>query len=93
MVNSCAIREPAADVPDLDRALEAAVGLWALIEAAESVPASTETQSRLGAARRALGAQLDRLGWDEDFLRRSLLEAPSPQGEPPGLGPFSSPHP
>lgn len=90
MVNSCAIREPMADVPALDSAFEAAIGLWALIEAAEAAPASTETQSRLAAARRALGGQLDRLGWDEELLRKSLLEAPLSPGKPPDLGPLSS---
>jgi hypothetical protein len=89
MVNSCAIREPMADMPELDSAFEAAIGLWALIEAAEAVPASTETQSRLAAARRVLGGHLDRLGWDEGLLRQSLLEAPLP-GKPPDLGPLSS---
>jgi hypothetical protein len=79
-----------ADVPELNSAFEAAIGLWALIEAAEAAPASTETQSRLAAARRALGAQLDQLGWDEELLRQSLLEAPLLPGEPPDLGPFSS---
>ena len=92
MVNSCAIREPMADGPDLDSAFEAAIGLWALIEAAELAPASTETQGRLAAARRALGAQLDRLGWNEELLRQSLLEAPPLPGKPPGLGPVSSCH-
>jgi hypothetical protein len=90
MVNSCAIREPMAEVPGLDSAFEAAVGLWALIEAAESMPASTETQSQLAGARRALGAQLDRLGWDEELLRQSLMEAPLLPGKPPDLGPLSS---
>jgi hypothetical protein len=88
MVESCTIREPVAEASDLDRALEAAVGLWALIEAAEPLPASIEAQECLTEARLALGVQLVRLGWDEEFLRANLLKAPLHRGEPPGKGPL-----
>lgn len=91
MVESCTIREPVAEASDLDRALEAAVGLWALIEAAEDLPASTETQECHAEARSALNAHFARLGWDEEFLRAKLLDAPGRRGEPPDFEPFTWP--
>jgi hypothetical protein len=83
MVNSCAIRQPVANDGDRGRALRAAIGLWAVIEAAESLPASTETQQRLGEARHALNVRLARLGWDEDSLRLALQRGQVVEGDPP----------
>ena len=88
MTQACTLPEPQAQAPDQERALEAALGIWALIEAAESLPASTETRESLSRARRVLNQHLQRLGWDEGFLRELLAEA-SKREEPPGFGPFS----
>ena len=88
MTQTCTLPEPQMQASTPERALEAALGIWAVIETAESLPASTETRQRLGHARRVLDLHLQRLGWDEDFLRERLAES-SCRGEPPGFGPFS----
>jgi hypothetical protein len=87
MVQTCTMRKPEAEASELERALDAALGIWALIETAESQPATPETRERLGRARNALGVHLIRLGWDEEFLRQQLAVSQRTDG-PPDLGPF-----
>ena len=91
MTQACTLPELQAQAPNPEQALEAALGIWALIETAESLPASTETRESLGRARHVLDQHLQRLGWDEEFLREQLAEDSS-HGEPPSFSPFPDVH-
>jgi hypothetical protein len=87
MTQPCTIEETeVGKALDLDdAALEAAIGLWSLLEVAEAQPLSTEARVRLSAARSSLDRRLRSLGWDEDFLRKLIAERGEPPERAPGL--------
>jgi hypothetical protein len=89
MVNSCTAQphQPLGVSLESD-AFEAAATVWAMVEVAESLPATPETRAQLKGARRALRRHLDVLGLDEELLAQRLRASVQPP-EPPGarIGP------
>jgi hypothetical protein len=89
MTQPCTIEETTGvgKDPDLDDALEAAMGLWSLIEVIDAQPLTTETRDQLSGARQAFDLCLQSLNWDEKFLRENLCMSAEKRDEPPEIEP------
>lgn len=72
MVNQSALASEVL-VSERDSAMDAAAGLWAVVQAAEMLPATPETRDRLAAAHVSIQRQIDRFGWKEADLRAWIL--------------------
>jgi hypothetical protein len=89
MVQSTAIRETVEI--DEGEALESALATWALMEVAETLPATAEATAEIAEARASFNKRLAALGWTDDFLRERLALSIADGTTPPSIQPPPQP--